>query len=290
MFGAACYGVAFAFIDRQQNRGRNVYFYTSLAIVFMLTGTDLVLGETMNAVTWAALGVVTAWLWARYGRLALGLHSALYLLAAAIVSDTVNYGANAFLGAAAGWLPPGRGVLIVIGAGLASAWLSASESKADRSSYSRIPRVAIILVLVWAAGAAVIGWLARAAGGVPGGAVDPGVLATVRTSVLAVATLVVAWIGSRERFTEWGWLVYPLLVFTGFKMVLEDFMRSRPASLAVALALYGAALVLAPRIRRPRAARAGMDRAADRHVVAAAIPPAPPAPPPATGSRHTLSG
>ncbi len=290
VFSAACYGVTFVFIDRQQNRGRNVYFYAALAIVFMLTGTDLVLGETMNAVTWAALGVVTAWLWARYGRLALGLHSALYLLAAAIVSDTVNYGANAFLGAAAGWLPPGRGVLIVIGAGLASAWLSASESKADRSSYSRIPRVAIILVLVWAAGAAVIGWLARAAGGVPGGAVDPGVLATVRTSVLAVATLVVAWIGSRERFTEWGWLVYPLLVFTGFKMVLEDFMRSRPASLAVALALYGAALVLAPRIRRPRAARAGMDRAADRHVVAAAIPPAPPAPPPATGSRHTLSG
>jgi len=33
-------------------------------------------------------------------------------------------------------------------------------------------------------------------------------------------------------------------------MVAQDFMHSRPATMFVALALYGAALILAPRLRR----------------------------------------
>jgi hypothetical protein len=253
VFSAACYGVTFAFIDRQQTRGRNVYFYASLAIVFMLAGTDLVLGETMNTATWSALGVVTAWLWARYGRLALGLHSGLYLFAAAVVSGTVNYGAVAFFGTGDGWQVPSGGAIVVMLAGLVAAWLSTSGLSRGADGYSRIPRLAIILVLVWAGGAALVGWLARGMGATSTGAIDPGVLATVRTSVLAVATLLVAWIGSRARYLEWGWLVYPLLVVTGFKMVIEDFMKSRPITLSIALALYGAALLLAPRIRRARA-------------------------------------
>ncbi len=285
IFSAACYGVTFVFIDRQQNRGRNVYFYAALAIVFMMAGTDLVLGETMNAATWAALGVVSAWLWARYGRLALGLHAAVYLISAALVSGAVTYGFAAFLGTANPWPLPGRGVLIVAGAGLVAAWLSASGSTGDQAGYGRLPRLGIILVLVWAVGAAVIGWLAQAIGAEPGGGVDPGVVATVRTSVLACATLLVAWIGSREGFVEWGWLVYPLLVFTGFKMVLEDFMKSRPAALSVALALYGAALLLAPRIRRPRGSRVAIPETAASPAAAAG----PPQPSPKSESGATIT-
>ncbi len=252
VFAAASYGVTFAFIDRLEHRGRNVYFYAFLAIVFMLAGTDLVLGETMNTATWSVLGVVTAWLWARYGRLALGLHAGLYLLAAAIVSQAITYGAGAFFGSAGSWQVPSSAMLIVIGAGLASAWVVSTGLAGSSSGYSRIPRMAIILVLVWVAGSTIVGTLAPAVGGTTAGGVDPGALATIRTGVLAVSALVVAWIGSRARFIEWGWLVYPILIVAGFKMVLEDFMTSRPGALAIALALYGASLVFAPRIRRPR--------------------------------------
>ena len=79
---------------------------------------------------------------------------------------------------------------------------------------------------------------------------DPGVLATVRTCGLAVAALLIAWIGRRDRFREWGWLVYPLLAGIALKMVAHDFQYSRPATLFIAMALYGAALIVAPRLRR----------------------------------------
>ena len=77
-----------------------------------------------------------------------------------------------------------------------------------------------------------------------------GALATLRTGVLAVAALLVAWASRQPRFREWTWLVYPLLVVIGLKMVAQDFKFSRPATLFIALALYGAALIVAPRLRR----------------------------------------
>jgi hypothetical protein len=65
--------------------------------------------------------------------------------------------------------------------------------------------------------------------------------------------LCAAWIGRHPRFREWGWLVYPLLVAIGLKMMTQDFKFSRPSSLFIAMALYGAALIVAPRLRRTRA-------------------------------------
>jgi hypothetical protein len=44
-----------------------------------------------------------------------------------------------------------------------------------------------------------------------------------------------------------GWLH---LVVTGLKFLFEDFRVSRPATLFVAFALYGLALIVAPRLRR----------------------------------------
>jgi hypothetical protein len=56
--------------------------------------------------------------------------------------------------------------------------------------------------------------------------------------------------GRHARFREWGWLVYPLLVGIGLKLVTQDYKHSRPATLFIALDLYGAALIVAPRLRR----------------------------------------
>jgi hypothetical protein len=113
-------------------------------------------------------------------------------------------------------------------------------------------RVVIVVALVWLATGCATGFLAPLLAGAADGTVDLGVLATVRTGVLAAATLLVAGIARRERFREWAWLVYPLLVLVGLKMVAQDFKYSRPATLFIALAVYGIALIVAPRLRRGR--------------------------------------
>ncbi len=111
-------------------------------------------------------------------------------------------------------------------------------------------RLVVILACTWVAASCLMGWVAPAMAALSGHGIEAGTLATERTAVLALGTLLVAWIGRHDRFREWSWLVYPLLVVTGLKMVAQDFGQSRPATLFIALALYGAALILAPRLRR----------------------------------------
>jgi hypothetical protein len=251
LIGLACYGVAFAFIERQQHRGRNVYFYTSLAVVLVLVGVSILLPGDAETGVLAALAVASSAAWSRIGRLFLLIHAAVYLLAASIASGAIGYDLREVLaGAGPPWSPPTPAMLVVLAAAALAAWLAAIEPASDGSRWARVPRFAIVLVLVLSAGGTLVGYLAPAIGRQADGSVDAGMLATIRTGVLAVAALAVAWVGRHARFREWDWLVYPLLVGTGLKMVAQDFMHGRPATLFVALALYGAALIMAPRLRR----------------------------------------
>ena len=251
LIGAACYGVAFAFIERQQHRGRNVYFYTSLAIVLVLVGVGVLLPGDAETGVLAALAVACSAAWSRIGRLFLLIHAGVYLVAAALVSGAAGYDLREVLaGAGPPWPLPSPAMLVVFAAAGLSAWLAAIEPASDGSRWSRVPRFVIVLVLVLSAGGTIVGYLAPAIGRQPDGSMDAGILATVRTGVLAIAALAVAWIGRRARFREWDWLVYPLLVGIGLKMLAQDFMHGRPATLFVALALYGTALIMAPRLRR----------------------------------------
>jgi hypothetical protein len=251
VFGAACYGVAFVFLDRREGRVRNVYFYTTLALVLVLAGFTLVIGGQLTGVMFAALAVVAAGLWAGVGRLFMLLHSAAYIVAAGLVSNTLSYGAWALASGTVGpWVSPSTVMLVVLAAGALSVVLASLQPESDAGAIASGSRFVIILVVVWGAAGSVIGYLGPIAGRAAERSVDLGVLATVRTVVLAVATLLIAWIGRHPRFREWGWLVYPLLVGIGLKMSAQDFMHSRPATLFIAMAVYGTALIVAPRLRR----------------------------------------
>lgn len=251
VFGLACYGVVIGFIERREDGAWNAYFYSSLALVLVLAGFTLVLGEPWPAIVFAGLGALAAGLWSRGGRLFTLLHAGAYLVAAGIVSGTFVYCVRVLAAGAAGaWVLPSGAMLVLLAAGALSAWLTTTRAKSDDRLLEDVLEFVIILVFVGTAGACLIGYLAPAVGRLADGSVDPGVLATVRTGVLSVATLLLGWLGRNPRFREWGWLVYPLLVGIGLKMVSQDLQVSRPATLFIAMALYGAALIVAPRLRR----------------------------------------
>jgi uncharacterized membrane protein YidH (DUF202 family) len=254
VLGAASYAVAFAFIDRRQDRGRNVYFYTTLALVLVVAGCDLVLPSPLIDLAFAALALLACVLWARVGRLFLVMHGAAYLAAAALVSNVVAYAWYAFFFNPTGqWMMPRRMQWVMLVSSVVAAWFASRTPAGDGSTRAALPRVIVVLVTVGAVGGIVMGYLAPILAGRVPGVTDLGVLATARTCVLAISALVIAWIGTRPGFREWSWLVYPLLVVTGLKMVAHDFLLSRPATMFVALAMFGAALIFAPRLRRPQA-------------------------------------
>ena len=82
------------------------------------------------------------------------------------------------------------------------------------------------------------------------GADDAGVLATARTAILSGLAVLAAWLHRPGAFSSLGPLAYPLLAAIGLKLAFADLRESTAATLFIALACYGAALVLVPRIRR----------------------------------------
>jgi hypothetical protein len=72
----------------------------------------------------------------------------------------------------------------------------------------------------------------------------------VRTAVLAALALGLAGSARWGRWPELGWLVYPLITLGGLKLLLQDLREGRPATLMLSLAIYGAVLVLAPRLMK----------------------------------------
>ena len=115
-----------------------------------------------------------------------------------------------------------------------------SQLPAARSGFWPLPCLAGTAgVLTFAIGHAA-GW----------GADDAGVLATARTALLSGLAVLAAWLHRPGAFSSIGTLAYPLLAAIGIKLALADLRASTAATLFIALACYGAALVLVPRMQR----------------------------------------
>jgi len=82
---------------------------------------------------------------------------------------------------------------------------------------------------------------------------SPPLAAAVRTALLAAAAVGCA-AASRTRLgRDAGLLVYPLLLAGAAKLLFEDFGAGVPATQFAGLAMYGVAVIVAPRLRRREA-------------------------------------
>ena len=250
LVGAACYAAAVMIVGKREGSALNFHFYTSLALVLVLAGFAIAIDGSWAGAAFALLAVAVIGLWSRQGAPFLLAHGAVYLVAAAIVAGSLSYSVRTLVAGAEGaWEVPDAVMLVVLVASALSVGLAAMRTPLDGDELAIGTRFLVVIVFVWIAAGSLTGYIAPVAG-IGDQNVDPGVLATVRTGVLSLATLAIAWLGGHARLREWGWLVYPLLVGIGLKLMTQDFKHSRPATLFIALALYGAALIIAPRLRR----------------------------------------
>jgi hypothetical protein len=136
------------------------------------------------------------------------------------------------------------------------AWPHAAVDRLDTIDV-RMLRLARLGLLAWAAGGLAIGVVVPLLTAAPGAGADPGVVATIRTLVLVAAALILLASSRRHLSPERAWLAYALLGGVALKLFAEDLPKGTPATLFVALAVYGAALILAPRMGRAGAEPAG---------------------------------
>lgn len=244
---AACYVAAFVFLARRHGLGRNFYYYATLGLILALAGLPLVAGGTARGVVLGGAALASLWQGVRRGPAFLAVHAAVYALAASAASGVLAAAAYRLVAPAGVPWPPITpamlAVITLVAAGLAVPTAPASDGRA-----ARVARFVVLAITLGGATAIAVEALTMGSrGGMAAGA-----LATVRTIVLAGAAIALAWTGRAGAFRESRWLVYPLLAAGGLKLVAEDFARSRPSTLFVALAAYGAALILAPRLTRRR--------------------------------------
>jgi hypothetical protein len=250
--GAACYAIAWVFVASRQGLSRNFYFYTSLGIVLLIVSSELLLDDGALVLALATFGLVATAVSRRSGRVALVWHAAVYLIAAAIASGVIVDAADALVGSAAvAWRPFTPSALIVIVAAFASWTLAAGAEYASAAFV--VPRVMFAALAIWSVGGWIVAVVTPPLCGTPGAGAAAGAVATIRTTVVATAALATAWLAARPRFREAVWLLYVLLLAGALKLLVEDLPQSQPATLFVALAFYGAALIAASRLGVRRA-------------------------------------
>ncbi len=248
LLGALCYATAFAFAARRAGQSRNFYFYSTAGGLLTLAGTSaLGLGAGL-AFLWAGLGLAAAVLGRRFDRMTLRVHSALYFLAATIQTGFAASCARSIAGGAAEPVAaPAWGVALVAVAGYL---VLGTDPRAPSSGRGRTPQLLLaLLVILIAVRALQLGIWAALGDAV---ASDAALAATVLTAVLAVVVVGLGWAAGRGSQPELGWLVYPLIIAGGIRLLLQDLPHGRPATLVLSLALYGSVLILTPRLMRRR--------------------------------------
>lgn len=245
--GVSAYALGLSPANRER-RGTNFFYYLALGLLLFTAGTALFLSAEAAAVLWSLLALVSAWQSGRSGWVSLSLQSTLLLLAAGAGSGLLAAGLRALVGdPATGW-PAGSAVAVGVAlATVACLFIPVAQRSPRWGRGAGLPQVVVLVLSVWEVGGLFVVVTAPLLANAGGAEADPGVLAALRTAVLSVAAVTLALSSRFQRWPEARWLVYPLLVIVGIKLFAEDFPHGNAATLFVALAFLGSALLLAAR-------------------------------------------
>ncbi len=241
--GLACYAVAFAFLEKQEEAVVNFFFFTTLALVFTLLGGILVVPRAALVPTLAALGTLSLILGVRQNRWILRTHGAVYYTSMAITLGIPALAGEAFWGSAPlpaleqPWVLGG----FTGGLALAHIYTATQRPRTPLVWWRKLPSFALA---IWAGiGLAAllvfVSWRAFP---------EAASLAALRTAILSALILGSAFLPRWVATSETGWLVYPLLALAALKVLLQDLPSGKPLPLAAAFACLGIALVVAPRV------------------------------------------
>ena len=251
LLGVGGYALAVARGTRE-HRYRNFFYYSTFGLVFVVAGTGLLLPIVWAAVVWAIMAVVMAWFSGRTGWVSLSLQCTFLLLAAGIGSGLLATALEALVGDPAnGWVVLTYSHIGVAAATVACLFIPVAQESERWGALAGLPQLIVLALSVWEVGGLIVAYGSLTIAGTNGTELNLAALAALRTAVLSAASVTLALASRHWRWPEARWLVYPVLVLVGVKLFVEDFPNGEPASLFVALAFVGSALLLvAPLLKR----------------------------------------
>jgi hypothetical protein len=253
---AACYVVSFSRLEHDGTRGRNFYTYSTFGILLVVAGSRILLPGMAACGAWSALAIACTWAGGFFGRLTLKVHGAIYLLLALAGAGALKQAAVFVLGTGT-WPGDNQAALW---AGLAAAaacyWLAGRDRRTSTAWNWQALRLVVAAAAVWLTAGLLAGWLTGLYHAAFGEGASHAYCATLRTGVLAGGALLVAWAGARWDVRELSHLIYPLMVFGGYRLLLIDLHQDRKVALFLSLLVYGAALMALPRLARARSSLA----------------------------------
>ena len=247
--GGLMYVQTFVRVAPRRGFGPDFYYLGMTALALSLVGVSLLFDYPVRPIA-TAIGALLATLIAwRAGHPMLALQGAIAAIVAAAASGLVTFTVIVWLTHSPPWPPAAMPIWIVLAAAGAALLVPRAVHDDEPAVLVSLARVVLAVALVSGAGSLIV---LGAGALVSGVATSAGAMATIKTVILAAAAVGLAVVGRSPRFVEFGWLAYGLLAAGGVKLLVEDFPTSSPATLFVALAALGAALILVPRVSRAR--------------------------------------
>jgi hypothetical protein len=250
ILSACSYGLAFTPKTRVV-RGRNFYFYSTMGLILVVAGSALVVSPGKAAAAWAMMALAMAWWSGRYGRVALSLQCTFLLLAAGIASGILATGFTALAGdTVVTWPSLLPWHLVIALTTVACLFIPVAQHSERWGVFAGLPQLIVLALSVWEVGGLLVVIAAPALAYAGSEDIDLANLAAIRTAVLAASSVTLALSSRFKRWPEARWLVYPVLILVGFKLFIEDFPNGEPATLFIAFALVGSALILVAKLLR----------------------------------------
>ena len=235
--GVACYVVSFAVIERY-GHGRNFYTYSTFGILLVLAGSRILLSGATAVAVWSLLAIACMWA----GSFTLQIHGGIYLVLALASSGVLNEAAGFVLGSAV-W-PGDHAMFLAAGAAVALI----CYILADR--HSAFFRLALAALPAWLLAGIAAGLLTSLYHMAFGASASQDYCATIRTFVLAAASLALAWAGPRWKLTEISRLIYPAMLLGAYRLLMVDLRQEHKPALVLSLLVYGTALIALPKFNR----------------------------------------
>ncbi|MGM0575514.1 MAG: hypothetical protein ACQEXJ_07265 [Myxococcota bacterium] len=252
--GAAWWIVALA-AARRLEEGEDLDFFSGphepyvlggFALLMVLDGSGRVLPLPIAGILWGALAVLAVH-GVRRGLRFLEPFAVLFAAAATVGSGLMVGAWDALAGPAeAAWRPLlAFEPLVTLGA-LAAAFCLLPRRPGERP----LAETAVGVLVLGGLGGVLVTLLAGPVASAPGAGAHAGVLAVLRTAIIAASALVLAFVYRRTGQRGLAWLTVAALAAGGVKLVMQDLAAAGAGLLFLSFALYGLALILAPRIVR----------------------------------------